>query len=41
MVVHVKHQVLAHHRQTNQTDIASSFRHLDLQSDPSKASPNL
>ena len=30
MVVHVQHQVLAHHRQPNQTDIASSFCHFNL-----------
>src|ERR1700722_7684045 len=33
MVVHVKHEVLAHHRQPYQTDIASSFCHLYLQCD--------
>src|SRR5260370_38892748 len=34
MVVHVKHQVLAHHRQPYQADIASSFRHYNHQCEP-------
>jgi hypothetical protein len=30
MVVHIQHQVLAHHRQSNQSDIAIRFRHVAL-----------
>ncbi len=35
VVVHVQHQVLAHDRQANQSNIASCLSHLNLQSDPS------
>jgi hypothetical protein len=36
MVIHVQHEVLAHYRQTNQSNIASCLSHLNLQSDPSR-----
>ena len=40
MVVHVQHQVLAHHRQSDQSDIAICFRHVGIPLQSTRSIPD-